>query len=300
MSEPIGRREFMGRVIAGGIAGRLAVDARAAETAATAPAVRKPMPHDIVTLGKSGVKPSRLGIGTGMRGWNHQSNQTRLGQEKFTALIRHAYDAGIRYFDCADMYGSHEFIRNAVKGLPREKLTLLSKTFTRDAEGVRKDLERFRKELGTDYIDVFMLHCLTDKEGPDWTKTMAGPMDVLEEAKQKGWIKAHGCSCHSLNALKTAAKTPWVDVDLARLNPRGVKMDGPTDTVVPVLKQFHERGAGLLCMKIYGEGTLVKPEEKEESLRFILSQPYVDAFVIGFEKPEEIDDTIKIWKTIVG
>src|SRR3990172_4648019 len=137
-----------------------------------------------------------------------------------------------------------------MKFIPRDKLTILTKTVKRDAEGVRQDLERFRQELGTDYIDIVLLHCQVE---PNWTEKLAGPMDVLSEAKQKGIIKAHGCSCHTLEALKRAAATPWVEVDLARFNPRGAKMDDKPEVVASVLEQFHARGAGVLGMKILGE-----------------------------------------------
>ncbi len=253
MADRIGRRDFITRVIAGGVAGKMAVDAVAAGPAAAGaspPATTRPAkkkPTDRVTLGKTGIQVSRLGIGTGMKGWNHESNQTRLGQEKFTALIRHVYDRGLNYIDCADMYGSHTFLREAMKQIPREKLTIVTKTVSREADGVRKDIERFRQELGTDYLDIVLLHCLTDK---DWTTKLAGCMDVLEEAREKKLLRAHGCSCHTLDALKLAAATPWVQVDLARFNPFGVKMDATPDVVASELKKLHDRGAGVLCMKI--------------------------------------------------
>jgi predicted aldo/keto reductase-like oxidoreductase len=236
-------------------------------------------------------------MGTGMRGWNGVSNQTRLGMDGFEKLFRHIHDQGVIYVDLADMYGSHRYLRHAMKGIPRDKLTILTKTVSREADGVRKDLERFRKEIGTDYIDIVLLHCLVK---PDWDTRYRGPMDVLSEAKDKGWIRAHGCSCHKLAALKRAAANPWVDVDLARINPFGVKMDGKPEQVVPVLKQLHDRGAGVLGMKIIGEGAFQDAERREKSLHFITHLPHVDAFCIGFEKPTEVDDIVKRWKTVVG
>lgn len=312
MAGKIGRREFIGGVVAGGIAGKLAAivgcspasqtgsrgaTSLTATTATTTSAPAKRTMADLVPLGKSGVKVSRLGMGTGMKGWNHQSNQTRLGMEGLTNLFRHAYDRGIRYFDCADQYGSHEYVKNALKYLPREKLTILSKTVSRDAEGVRKDIDRFRRELGTDYIDIVLLHCMTDY---NWADKLIGPMDVLSEAKEKGYIKTHGTSCHTLPAITLAAETKWVEVDLARINPRGVKMDGKPEEVVPVLKQFHARGAGVIGMKILGEGTFKDGATIDESLRFVLGQPCVDAFVIGFESPAELDDIVKRGERILG
>ena len=67
-----------------------------------------------------------------------------------------------------------------------------------------------------DHIDVCLMHCLTES---DWTERYRGVMDVLSEAKEKGVIRAHGCSCHSIEALRAAAKSPWVEVDLVRINP---------------------------------------------------------------------------------
>lgn len=304
MSEPIKRREFLGKIVAGGIATRLAVEAIAAEPASrpASAAARKPAHDDKVVLGRTGLRASRLGLGTGMKGWNHASNQTRLGQEKFNELVGHAFDRGITYFDMADMYGSHEYFRRAMQALklPRERLTLMSKTVARDAEGVRKDIDRFRREIGTDYIDIVLLHCLTDRDGPDWPSKLAGAREVLSEAKEKGHIRAHGCSCHAFGAMQDAARSAWVDLDLARINPRQVKMDGTPREVVSVLRQIHDRGAAVVGMKILGEGAFVDPAVQEESLRFVLDQPCVDAFLIGFEKPAEIDEMIRRWKNAVG
>ncbi len=307
MSDKMDRRQFIGSVIAGGIAGKLVGMAgcsreqkgggpTTAPAAVVVPATKRPV-TDLVPLGKTGLATTRLGMGTGMRGWNHQSNQTRLGMEALTNLFRHLYDRGLRYIDLADQYGSHVYLRNAMKFIPRDKLTIVTKTVSHDADGVRKDLERFRQELGTDYIDVVLLHCMTDGK---WPEKLKGPMDVLSEAKQKGVIRAHGCSCHTLPAIQTAAATPWVEVDLARFNPRGVKMDGSPEQVAAVLDQFHARGAGVLGMKILGEGTFKDDDAINESLRFVLGHECVDAFCIGFEKPEEVDDILKRCEQILA
>lgn len=308
MSEKIGRRQFIGNVIAGGLVGKLAGIAacspepqahatKPVHATATSTAPAKRTLTDLVPLGNSGVRVSRIGMGTGMKGWNHQSNQTRLGMEGLTNLFRHAYDRGIRYFDCADQYGSHEYVKNALKYIPREKLTILSKTVSRDPNGVRKDLDRFRRELGTDYIDIVLLHCMTDY---NWADKLIGPMDVLSEAKQKGVIRAHGTSCHTLPAITLCGQTKWVEVDLARINHRGAKMDGKPEDVVPVLERMHARGAGVIGMKVLGEGTFKDDATINESLRFVLGLKCVDAFIIGFESPAEVDDIFKRCESILA
>src|SRR5580692_223578 len=174
--------------------------------------------YDMVTLGNTGIKTSRLAMGTGTVGSGHHSHQTALGVKGLSELLLNGYDHGLRFFDAADSYGSHEHVAEALKHVPRDKVTVLTKTFSRTPAEARADLDRFRRELGTDYLDICLMHCVTEA---DWTERYKGVMDVLSEAKEKGIIRAHGCSCHSIEALRAAAKSPWVEVDLARINPVG-------------------------------------------------------------------------------
>jgi len=243
---------------------------------------------DSVVLGKTGIKTSRLAMGTGTVGFGHHSNQTALGIDGLSKLLLHGYDQGLRFFDSADAYGSHPHVAEALKHVPRDKVTVLTKTWARDAAGARVDLERFRRELGTDYIDVCLMHCLT--EG-DWTERYRGVMDVLSEAKQKGTIRAHGCSCHSIEALRAAAKSPWVEVDLARINPIGAHMDADPQTVVGVLREMKAAGKGVIGMKILGQGAL--RDRQDEALKYALSLDVLDAFTIGAESKTEQDDLVR-------
>src|SRR6201987_1635903 len=194
---------------------------------------------DTVTLGSTGIKTSRLAMGTGTVGSGHHSHQTALGIEGLSDLLRNGYDHGLRFFDSADSYGSHPHVAEALKHVPRDKVTVLTKSWARDPAGMRADLDRFRKELGTHYIDIFLMHCLTEA---DWTERYKGVMDVLSEAKQKSIIRAHGCSGHSIEALRAAAKSPWVEVDLVRINPIGSHMDADPKIVVDVLREMRAAG----------------------------------------------------------
>lgn len=276
----INRREFVEK--AATVAGALALGGGVADAA-----------QERKTLGKTGLRSSLLGIGTGSIGWNHASNQTRLGQEKFTALLRHAFERGITFFDVADQYGSHPFLREAIKGLPRDKFVIQTKSGSRDAAGMRADLDRFRRELGVDTLDIVLMHCVTE---PDWNTRFQGAKDVLSEAKAKGIIRAHGCSCHSLAALEAAAADPWVEVDLARLNPWGKHMDASPEIVRPVLARMRRAGKGVIGMKILAQGDMTRGDDRlaraRESLRFALSSGVLDSFVIGFESPREIDEIL--------
>lgn len=254
-------------------------------------------PYEKVKLGKTGLKVSRVGLGTGMNGSNQQSNQTRLGKEKFSELIGGCFDRGINLFDMADMYGSHSYLLSGLGEIKRDKIVLVSKIWLgrggisipqEERLDANKTIERFLKEIGTDYIDLVLLHCLTDKE---WPAIYEKQMTVLADLKKKGVIRAHGVSCHSLDALKTAAAEPWVDSVHARINPYGVSMDGEPDVVVPVLEQMHAAGKGVVGMKIMGAGRFRDSDlQRNHSVEFVLNLGTIDTMVIGFENLQETDD----------
>src|SRR6184192_2624615 len=249
---------------------------------------RKFTASDGVTLGKTGITTSRLAMGTGTVGSGHHSHQTALGVKGLSELLLNGHEHGLRFFDAADSYGSHPHVAEALKRVPRDKVTVLTKTCARDPATARADLDRFRKELGTDYIDICLMHCLT--EG-DWTERYKGVMDVLSEAKQKGMIRSHGCSCHSIEALRAAAKSPWVEVDLARINPIGAYMDAAPETVVSVLREMRAAKKAIIGMKVLGQGEL--RNRQDEALRYALSLDLLDAFTIGAESKFEQEDLIR-------
>jgi 1-deoxyxylulose-5-phosphate synthase len=251
------------------------------------------LPHkfsasDTVSLSHTGIQTSRLAMGTGTVGSGHHSHQTALGVQGLCDLLLNGYDHGLRFFDAADSYGSHPHVAEALKHVPRDKVTVLTKSWARDAAGMRADLDRFRRELGTDHLDVCLMHCLIE---PDWPDRFRGAMDVLSEAKDKGIIRAHGCSCHSIEALRAAAKSPWVEIDLARINPIGAYMDADPPTVVSVLQDMKARGKAVVGMKILGQGDL--RNRQDEAIRYALSLGVLDAFTIGAENKAEQQDLIQ-------
>jgi aryl-alcohol dehydrogenase-like predicted oxidoreductase len=243
---------------------------------------------DTVVIGRTGIKTSRLAMGTGTVGSGHHSHQTALGIDGLSGLLLNGYDQGLRFFDAADSYGSHPHVAEALKHVPRDKVTVLTKTWARDAKTAREDLDRFRRELGTDYIDICLMHCLTEA---NWTEQHKGVMDVFSEAKQKGTIRAHGCSCHSIEALRAAAKSPWVEVDLVRINPIGSHMDADPATVINVIKEMRAAGKGIIGMKILGQGDM--RNRQDEALKFALGLGLLDAFTIGAESKSEQQDLIR-------
>jgi len=251
------------------------------------PLPQKFLASDTIVLGQTGIRTSRLAMGTGTVGFGGRSNQTQLGLKGLSGLLLNGYENGLRFFDAAEAYGSHPHVAEALKHIPRDKVVVLTKTWARDPKTARADLDRYRRELGTDYLDVCLMHCLT--EG-DWTERYRGVMDVFSEAKQKGIIRAHGCSCHSIEALRAAAKSPWVEVDLARINPIGSHMDADPATVISVLKEMKASGKGVIGMKILGQGDL--RNRQDEAIKYALSLGVLDAFTIGAESKGEQEDLI--------
>ena len=244
--------------------------------------------NDTVTLGNTGIHTSRLAMGTGTVGYGGHSNQSNQGVPTLSSLLQNGYDQGLRFFDLADAYGSHPGAGDALKHVQRDKVTVLTKSWSREPKQMQSDLDRFRRELGTDYIDVCLIHCVTER---DWTTRYRGIMDVLEEAKQKKVIRAHGVSCHSIEALRAAAKSPWVEVDLARINPIGSHMDADPDTVVSVLKEMKSQGKAVIGMKILGQGDL--RNRQDEAIKYALGLGVLDAFTIGAESKREQEDLVR-------
>lgn len=241
---------------------------------------------DTVILGKTGIRTSRLAMGTGTIGSGGSSNQTRTGG--LTNLLRTGYDRGLIFFDTADSYGSHPYVAEAIRQLPRDKVVIMTKCDNRDPKGAKADIDRYRRELKTDYIDILLMHCMTES---DWTERYRGVMDVFEEAKQKKIIRTHGCSCHTIGALRAAAKSPWVEVDLVRLNPVGAHMDADPQTVIGVVKEMRAQGKGIIGMKILGQGAM--RTRQDEAIRFALGTGVLDAFTIGAESQAEQADLMK-------
>jgi aryl-alcohol dehydrogenase-like predicted oxidoreductase len=293
-NEKITRRSFIGTSAALTGAAVLSSSIRSVAAPATQAVARTAT--DQVALGKTGIMLSRVGIGTGA---NNGRPVAAKGKEHFLKLIRHAWDSGITYIDTAKQYATFDMIGESIKGLPREKLFIQSKVWGQP-EDIMATIDMHRSTFQTDYIDSLLVHCMTR---PKWTDQWKRIMDGFDEAKEKKWIRAKGVSCHTLPALQDAAEKEWSEVHLVRVNPQGRFMDGVRDQwganneipVEPVLEQIklvHEKGRGVIGMKIFGNGTFTEAADREKSVRFAFSNPNIDAIVIGMESVEQIDENL--------
>jgi len=289
----IKRRQFLAQSAIGLTGSVLGAQLRAAA------APERHDPYKTVELGKSGIKVSSVGLGTGMRGWQRASNQTRLGETKFHELLRGSHERGIRLIDSADLYGSHPYIVPALEEYGRDSYAVVTKIWHRGGGIPEQErlpatemVERFLRELKTDYIDIVQLHCVTS---PNWNTELSDYMSDLDKLKERGLIRAHGCSCHTLEALSACIDESWVDVVHSRINPYAVRMDVKTPEEVPkvanVLKMLRSQGKGVIGMKIIGEGEFRDDEERrDKSISYAFNSGCVDAMIVGFEKPAEMDD----------
>lgn len=236
-------------------------------------------------LGATGIQVSRLAMGTGTNGVGGKSDQTALGVAGLAGLLVQGFNQGITLFETADQYGAHAHVAEALRQVGRQNVTVLTKSHAQTAVEAEADLTRFLQELGTDYIDVLLLH---NKQSATWTSECEGAMQYFEDAKRRGLIRAHGVSCHTLDALKLAAKTPWVGVDLARINPAGEQMDADPATVIGVLREMKAAGKGVIGMKILGAGALA--DQLDVALRHAVQLDCIDGFTIGFTSRAQLDE----------
>jgi aldo/keto reductase family protein len=281
------RRDFL-KTMAAGAAG-LTLSAKVPKRLAT----------DWVTLGDSGVKVTRLALGTGTFSGRVQRE---LGQEQFTRLVRHAYDRGIRFFETAEAYtGMPEMLATALKGVPRDSYKLMTKfRWNRGIEDSTARIDGYRKVLNTEYFDIMLIHCV---RAPGWAEELKPLRDALDEAKDKKVILSHGASCHGLDAINSFPGNKWLDIALCRINHKGTRMDTPkrTDTddigdvpqVTARVKQIRKQGTGLIGMKLVGEGQFTRAEDRDAAMRYAFNVGGVDAVTIGYKNTAEIDEAIE-------
>jgi aryl-alcohol dehydrogenase-like predicted oxidoreductase len=282
------RRNFLKTGIAAGVlAGTGNLPLRAARGSAT----------DWVTLGKSGVKVTRLAFGTGTVSGQIQRE---LGQEQFTRMVRHAYDSGIRFFETSETYGEmHKMLGVALKGVPRDTYRLMSKVTTREGVDPRQKIDELRKLANTDYFDIMLMHY---QHVATWPADTVRWQDGILEAKSNKVVMGHGASVHGLPALRRFPGNKWLEIAMIRMNHKGTKMDaedfntngsGNVSEVVTHVKEVHSQGMGVISMKLVGEGAFTTREDRQAAMKFAFNNAGVDCVTVGYKNTAEIDEAIE-------
>src|ERR1700751_1398562 len=282
------RRNFLKTGLAAGVlAGTGNLPLRAARGTAT----------DTVTLGKSGVKVTRLAFGTGTFSGR---TQRELGQDQFTRLVRHAYDRGIRFFETAETYGEmHRMLGVALKGVPRDSYKLMSKVTTREGVNPQEKIDELRKLANTEYFDIMLMHY---QHVATWPTDTVRWQDGISEAQSKKIVVGHGASVHGLPALRQFPSNKWLEIAMIRMNHQGVRMDaedyntsglGNVNEVVSHVKQVRQDGMGVISMKLVGEGAFTTREDRRAAMKVGVHNSGVDSVTIGYKNTGEIDEAIE-------
>jgi 1-deoxyxylulose-5-phosphate synthase len=281
------RRNFLRTALAAGaLAGTRNLPLRAARGSAT----------DWVTLGKSGIKVTRLAFGTGT---SSGRVQRELGQEQFTRLVRHAYDRGIRFFETSETYGEmHKMLGVAMQGIPRDSYRLMSKVTTREGVDPGAKIDELRKLANTDYFDIMLMHY---QHVATWPTDTTRWQDGILEAQSKKIVLGHGASVHGLPALRKFPGNKWLDIAMIRMNHKGTIMDGEDFTastgnvseVVEHVKQVRGDGMGVISMKLVGEGRFTTREDRQAAMKFAFNNAGVDSVTVGYKNTAEIDEAIE-------
>ena len=251
---------------------------------------------DIVTLGRSGVKVTRLAFGTGS--FSGQV-QRALGQDGFTRLVRHAYDSGIRFFETAESYGEmHRMLGVALQGIPRDTYQLMSKVTTRAGVDPQEKFDELRRLANTEYFDIMLLHW---QHTATWPTDTARWQDAILEVQSKKVVLSHGASVHGLPALRQVPGNKGLQLAMIRVNHTGKSMDaedyatqgpGSVPEVVTRVKEVRKEGMGVIAMKLAGEGTFGR-EDRQKAMRFAFQNAGVDCVTVGYKAPAEIDEAIE-------
>ena len=250
---------------------------------------------DMVTLGRSGVKVTRLAFGTGSFSGQVQRS---LGQDGFTRLVRHAYDRGIRFFETAESYGEmHKMLGVALQGIPRDSYTLMSKVTTKEGVDPQQKFDELRRLANTEYFDIMLLHW---QHTATWPADTARWQDGILEAQSRKVVVSHGASVHGLPALRRVPDNNWLQVAMIRVNHTGKSMDaedyatqgaGNVPEVVTHVHEVRKKGMGVISMKLAGEGTFDR-EDRRKAMRFAFRDAGVDCVTVGYKSPAEIDEAI--------
>jgi aryl-alcohol dehydrogenase-like predicted oxidoreductase len=267
-------------------------------------------------LGKTGIEVSRLCYGT----LTMSRSQADLSAQEGGELIVHAAESGVDFIDTAELYGTYAHVRYALRhtSIP---LVISTKSYAFDRQSARDSVEKARRELDADVIDLFMLH------EQETVMTLLGHQEALDfylSMKEKGMIRAVGISTHAIEPVRAIAQAKrmgqadgpspcpapscgscWTEFDPGRyreidvihpiLNRSGIGLlDGTASQMRTAVEEAHQAGVGIFGMKMLGGGNLFN--EFDEAVAYALSLEAADAFAVGMQSRDEIDMNIALFE----
>lgn len=239
-----------------------------------------------VLLGDTNIEVSKLCFGS----LTMTPFQADLSIKEGAYLINYAHEKGINFLDTAEIYDNYEYIKEALKGIKREEYVIATKSYAYTKEMAEESLRLALDRIGTDYIDIFLLH---EQES---IHTVRGHFEAVEyflRAKEQGLIRAFGISTHRVSGAIAAKEMPEIEIVHPIVNQYGIGIhDGSIEDMLNVLKDINGMGKGIYAMKPLGGGHLIK--NVEESLKFVKNIPYLNSIAIGMQSTEEIDANIQL------
>ena len=228
---------------------------------------------EYVTLGKTGLKISRMGFG----GIPIQ----RIDAAGTRKLMEQMVDAGINYIDTARGYTvSESFLGEALEGI-RDKFILATKSMARTREAMAQDIETSLKNLRTDYIDLYQIHNPTMAQ-LEQVMAPGGALEALSEAKAAGKIGHIGITLHHVEIFEKALDLPWVETIMFPYNIVETQAE-------QLIEKCTEKGIGFIDMKPLAGGAI---EDATLALRFVCANPHVTVTIPGMAEPGELEQNL--------
>lgn len=237
-------------------------------------------------LGDTGLKVSRLCYGVLTLG----PLQANLPLAEGVELLKYAVGQGVNFFDTAEIYEAYPLLRALLLALPDDRLVIASKSYAVTAGEAAASLEKARREMNRDVVDIFLLH---EQESAATIRGHRAALDYLVEAREKGLIRAVGISTHRVAGVRGALEFPEIQVVHPLFNIRGLGIhDGTREDMLDAINLAAQAGKGIYLMKALGGGNLLA--EGETALRYAFSLESAAAVAVGMKTRAEIDYNIRI------
>jgi predicted aldo/keto reductase-like oxidoreductase len=231
-----------------------------------------------MVLGNTGIEAARLGFG----GIPIQ----RLSETQAVEIVVYALEKGMDFIDTSRVYTTSEHRIGMALQETDKKAAVATKSFSRAADGIQKDVETSLKELRLDYIDIYQCHGISNEEEYRLITSADGALSGLLKAKEQGLIGHIGITSHSLDLLDKIVDDGLFEtimVCFSFLEPAAIEK---------VIPKAREKRIGIIAMKPFSGGVIEAPEA---ALKWVLSFP--DILVLaGVEEKSFIDQNWRIFQ----
>lgn len=239
-------------------------------------------------LGNTDIEVSKLCFGS----LTMTPFQANLSVKEGADLISYAYERGINFLDTAEIYENYPYIREALKYIDRKDYVIATKTYAYTEELAKESLEMALREIGTDYIDIFLLH---EQESIHTVRGHYPAIEYLLKAKEQGKIRALGISTHRISGAMALREYDELEILHPIINKNGLGIqDGSIEDMLKVLKELHNMGKGIYGMKPLGGGHLIS--DVEDAFKFVRDLDFIDSIAIGMQSKDEIDGDISYFE----